>query len=49
MDKSNAFDPEKTMDAIWCVDSETSKRYLLDRKTGQIIATEDEIKGKVSQ
>lgn len=32
------FDPEKSIDAIWVVDSETSIRYLMDRKTNQIIA-----------
>lgn len=48
MDKSNAFDPEKTIDATWCVDSETGERYLLDNKTGQVIATGDQVNGKVS-
>lgn len=38
------FNPEDTLDAVWCVDSETGKRYLLGRKTSQIIATEKEMK-----
>lgn len=40
MDKSNVFNPENTVDAIWCVDSESGHRYLLDIKTGQVISTE---------
>ncbi len=34
---SDSFDPEKTLDAVWCVDSETGERCLIDRKTSQII------------
>jgi hypothetical protein len=30
---------EVTMDAQWCWDSETGKRVLIDRKTGQILYT----------
>lgn len=37
------FDANKTVDAVWCVDSETGKKFLLDRKTGQVLTTEDEI------
>lgn len=38
MDKSDAFNPEDTMDGIWCRDSESCRDYLLDTKTGHIIA-----------
>lgn len=34
------FDPEKTLDAVWCVDSETGERVLIDRETNQIIMRE---------
>lgn len=40
------FDAEKTLDAVWCWDSETGKRYLLDRRTGQVITTGDRPDGK---
>lgn len=33
---------KNTEDAVWCVDSETGKRYLIEYKTGQIIAREDD-------
>lgn len=32
---------ENTLDAIWCRDSETNRDYLLDRKTGQVLAEKD--------
>lgn len=35
------MDMEETDDTVWCVDSETGHRYLLDRKTGQVITTEE--------
>ena len=31
------IDPEKTMDAQICIDSETGHKYLIDRKTNEII------------
>lgn len=31
-----------TVDAVWCIDSESGVRYLLDRKTGHIIARKDD-------
>lgn len=31
------MDPEKTLDAVWVTDSETGRRYLMDRRTNQII------------
>ncbi len=31
----------ETIDAIWCVDSETSEQLLLDRKTGAVLARKD--------
>lgn len=38
VDKANqGFDPEKTLDAVWCVDSETSERVLMDRRTNKQI------------
>lgn len=36
MDKYNQ-NPDETMDAVWCVDSETSERVLMDRKTNKEI------------
>lgn len=33
---------ESTVDVVWCRDSETSCDYLLDRKTGQVLAHKDE-------
>lgn len=39
MDKSKS---EDTLDAVWCVDSESSKWYLLDRNTGFVIAEKDD-------
>lgn len=35
--KKIGFDPEKTLDAVWCVDSETGEEVLMDRKTNQEI------------
>lgn len=35
-------DTENSDDTVWCVDSETSRHYLLDRKTGQIVAEKDD-------
>lgn len=32
---------EETLEAIWCTDSESSERYLLDLRTGKIIARQD--------
>lgn len=37
-------DSEKTLDALWCVDSETREKVLIDLKTGAVIATESCIK-----
>lgn len=34
------FDPEKTLDAIWCQDSTTGERVLIDRQTNQVIMRE---------
>lgn len=31
------FDPEKTVDLVWCRDSETSEYVLIDRKTNKEI------------
>lgn len=36
------FDPEKTLDAVWCQDSTTGERVLIDRKTNKIIMREGE-------
>lgn len=33
-------DPNRRVDAVWCSDSETGGRYLIDRLTGQVIAQE---------
>lgn len=35
------FDPEETLDAVWCYDSETGHRMLLDKRTGQVIAIQE--------
>jgi len=32
-----------TLDALWCWDSETGKRVLIDRQTGQVIAKWEDI------
>lgn len=32
------FDPNVTIDAVWCKDSETGEDVLLDRKTNKIIS-----------
>lgn len=32
------FDPEKTLEAKWAIDSETGLQYLLDLRTGRILA-----------
>jgi hypothetical protein len=31
---------DTTLEAIWCWDSETGKKYLLDVKTGKVIYDE---------
>lgn len=31
------FDPEKTLDAVWCKDSETGEDVLIDRLTNRVI------------
>jgi hypothetical protein len=31
------FDPEKTLDAVWCEDSETGEDVLIDRQTNKEI------------
>ena len=36
---------DSTLNARWCVDSETGEEYLLDLKTGQVIGTRREING----
>jgi hypothetical protein len=33
MDKR--FDPEKTVNLVWCWDSETGERVLMDRRTNK--------------
>ena len=40
MDNSK-IDPDKRLDAIWCTDSETGERVLMDRKTNTRIAHKD--------
>lgn len=32
---------DSTLDAIWCIDSETGRKYLIDRKTNKIVAEMD--------
>lgn len=32
------FDPNKRIEAVWTIDSETGRRYLIDVKTNKIIA-----------
>lgn len=36
------IDPEKTLNAQWCVDSESGHEFLLDLKTGQVLAEKNE-------
>lgn len=38
---------DSTLDAQWCVDSETGEEYLIDRKTNQIIARRDWRQGRI--
>ena len=38
--KTPGQDPEKTIDAVWCKDSETGERVLLDRLTNEVIMRE---------
>lgn len=40
------FDPEKTIDAVWTVDSETGDEVLIDRITNLIIARRGKIINK---
>ncbi len=35
------IDMDKTIDAIWCIDSETGEEVLIDRKDNQILARRD--------
>lgn len=37
----NKQDLDKTLDAVWCVDSETGEKVLMDRQTNQVIARKD--------
>ncbi len=32
---------DETLDAIWCVDSETGQEVLIDRKTNEVIMRRD--------
>ena len=34
-------DVNKTLDAIWCIDSETGEKVLMDRQTNKPIARKD--------
>lgn len=38
---------ENTLDAVWAVDSETSREFLLDRKTGKKLL--ERVKGKIME
>lgn len=38
----NRVEVGSRLEGMWCVDSETGLRYLLDMKTGQVIATEEQ-------
>lgn len=33
---------DDTLNAVMCWDSETGKKYLIDRKTGQVLSSEDD-------
>lgn len=35
------INPEERVEAVWCVDSETSEQVLIDRLTNKIIARKD--------
>ncbi len=37
---------EETLDAVWCVESETGKQVLIDRKTNKIIISKEHLEGK---
>jgi len=37
--------PNETLDAVWGIDSETSREFLIDRKTHKILA--ERIKGVI--
>lgn len=40
-----AINPEDTLDAVWCVDSETSREFLIERATGKKLL--ERIKGVI--
>jgi hypothetical protein len=40
------MDYDKTLDAIWCTDSETGEQLLIDRHTGEVLARKD-TKGEI--
>lgn len=40
--RKKQFDPEQTLDAVWCQDSETGERVLIDRQTNQVIMRESD-------
>lgn len=31
------IDPNESIEGVWCIDSETSERCLIDRKTNKIL------------
>ena len=42
------MDVNKTLDAVWCVNSETGEKVLMDRQTNEVIARKDR-DGKIIQ
>lgn len=40
------MDMNETLDAVWCIDSETGHKVLMDRKTNKVIMTEECLKCK---
>jgi hypothetical protein len=40
------MDTNERLEAIWCIDSETSEQLLINLKTGQVIARKNE-KGEI--
>lgn len=41
--RTDMSEMDETMDAVWCVDSETGKKVLIDRKTNKVITTGEQL------
>lgn len=41
----NRVEVGSRVSAVWCVDSETGQRYLIEEKSGRILMTEEQYNG----